>query len=46
MVSGIEGKFLDVHSQSGFVRVNQDAVMGKMVMVIPYFGVPLGLLGF
>lgn len=46
MVSGIEGKFLDVHSQSGFVRVSQDAVMGKMVIVIPYFGVPLGLLGF
>ena len=46
MVSGISGNSIDIQLQSGFIRVTQEEVIGKMVLVVPYFGIPLGLLGF
>jgi len=46
MVSGISGNSIDIHLQSGFIRVVQKEVVGKMVLVVPYFGIPLGLFGF
>lgn len=46
MVSGISGNSIDIHLQSGFIRVSQADVIGKMLLVVPYFGIPVGLLGF
>ena len=35
----------DVDTKSAFVRVKQDEVVGKLVAVIPFFGILFGLVG-
>lgn len=36
---------VDVDTKAAFVRVNQDDVMGKLIVVVPFFGTILGIVG-
>lgn len=36
---------VDVDTKAAFVRVNQDEVLGKLVVVVPFFGTIFSLIG-
>jgi hypothetical protein len=45
VVKSVKSATADVDTGAAFVRVKQSEITGKLVAVIPFFGVPLGWVG-
>lgn len=45
IVKSMRAGTVDVDTGAAFVRVKQTEVVGKLVAVVPFFGVPLGWIG-
>ncbi len=45
IVKSVKSATADVDTGAAFVRVKQSEITGKLVAVIPFFGIPLGWVG-
>jgi hypothetical protein len=45
LVKSARAGTVDVDTGAAFVRVKQNEVIGKLVAVVPFFGIPLGWVG-
>jgi hypothetical protein len=45
VVKSVKAGTADVDTGAAFVRVKQSEVTGKLIAVIPFFGIPLGWVG-
>jgi hypothetical protein len=45
VVKSVKSGTADVDTGAAFVRVKQSEVTGKLIAVIPFFGIPLGWVG-
>ncbi|MFM6940688.1 MAG: hypothetical protein ACKOXI_01750 [Candidatus Planktophila sp.] len=45
IVKAATGETVDVDTRAAFIRVNQKDVLGKLIVVIPFFGTLFGLVG-
>ena len=45
LVKSARAGTVDVDTGSAFVRVKQNEVIGKLVAVVPFLGIPLGWVG-
>jgi hypothetical protein len=45
VVKSVKSGSADVDTGAAFVRVKQSEVTGKLIAVIPFFGIPLGWVG-
>lgn len=45
IVKAATAETVDVDTRAAFIRVNQKDVLGKLIVVIPFFGTLFGLIG-
>ena len=45
IIKSASPKAVDVDTRAAFVRVNREDVLGKLIVVIPFFGTILGFVG-
>ncbi|CAN2212855.1 hypothetical protein MCEMRE26_01026 [Candidatus Nanopelagicaceae bacterium] len=45
VVKSVKSATADVDTGAAFVRVKQSEISGKLIAIIPFFGVPLGWVG-